>query len=58
MDCAEKISSSIYTPSHRFRKSLAQERFQSNLEFRYQIKEPSIKFRKGFAKSMMQIASF
>ena len=34
----------------RFRKSLAQERFMSNLEFRYQIKVSSITFRKGFAK--------
>ena len=30
----------------RFRKSLAQERFKSNLEFRNQIKVSSIKFRK------------
>ena len=31
----------------RFRKSLAQERFKSNLEFRYQIIVASIKFRIG-----------
>ena len=40
----------------RFRKSLAQERFRSNLEFRNQIIVSSIKFRKGFAKSMVPIA--
>ena len=34
----------------RFRKSLAQERFKSNLEFRNQIKVSSIKFWKCFAK--------
>ena len=34
----------------RFRKSLAQERFKANLEFRYQIIVSSIKFRKGFVK--------
>ena len=32
------------------RKSLAQERFKTNLEFRYQIIESSIKFRKGLLK--------
>ena len=42
----------------RFRKSLTQERFKSNLEFRYQIIVSSIKFRKGFAKFMIQIALF
>ena len=39
----------------RFRKSLAQERFKSNLEFRYQS---SVKFRKCFAKFMIPIALF
>ena len=42
----------------RFRKSLAQERFKINLEFRYQIIVLSIKFRKGFAKFMIPIALF
>ena len=42
----------------RFRKSLAQERFKSNLEFRNQIRVSSIKFRKGFAKFMIPIALF
>ena len=38
------------TIESRFQKSMAQERFKSNLEFRYQIIVSSIKFRKGFAK--------
>ena len=42
----------------RFRKSLAQERFKSNLEFRNQIKVSSIKFWKCFAKFMIPIALF
>ena len=49
------------TPSHhriQLRKSLAQERFKSNLEFRYQIIVLSIKFRTGFAKLMIPIALF
>ena len=46
------------TIEFRFRKSLAQERFKSNLEFRYQIIVSSIKFRKGFAKFMVPIALF
>ena len=45
MNCAEKLLEptiffNLYTKSpieFRFRKSLAQERFKSNLEFRYQI---------------------
>ena len=37
---------------------MAQERFKSNLEFRYQIIISSIKFRKGFAKFMIPIALF
>ena len=41
-----------------FPKSLTQERFKSNLEFRYQIIVSSIQFRKDFAKFMMQIALF
>ena len=41
-----------------FRKSLAQERFKSNLEFKYQIKVSTIEFRKGFAKFMIPIALF
>ena len=46
------------TVEFRFQKSLAQERFKSNLEFRYQIIVSSIKFRKGFAKIMIPIALF
>ena len=46
------------TIEFRFRKSLAQERFKSNLEFRYQIIVSSIKFRKVFAKFMIPIALF
>ena len=42
----------------RFGKSLAQEGFKSNLEFRNQIIVLSIKFRKGFAKFMIRIALF
>ena len=37
---------------------MAQERFKSNLEFRYQIIVSSIKFRKGFEKFMIQLALF
>ena len=39
-------------------KSLAQERFKSNLEFRFQIIVSSIKLRKGFAKFMALITLF
>ena len=46
------------TIEFRFRKSLAPERFKSNLEFRYQIIVSSIKFRKGFVKYMIPIALF
>ena len=46
------------TIEFRFRKSLGQERFKSNLEFRYQIIVSPIKFRKVFAKSMIRIALF
>ena len=42
----------------RFRKSLAQERFKSNLEFRNQILVSSIKFWKCFAKFMIPIVLF
>ena len=61
MNCAEKLLEptiffNLYTK--RFRKSLAQERFKSNLEFRYQIIVSSIKFRKGFAKFMIPVALF
>ena len=41
------------TIEFKFRKSLAQEKFKSNLEFRYQIKVLSIKFRKCFVKFML-----
>ena len=42
----------------RFRNSLAQERFKSNLEFRYQIIVSPIKFRNSFAEFMIPIALF
>ena len=42
----------------RFRKSLAQEKFKSNVEFRNQIIVLSIKFWKSFAKFMIPIALF
>ena len=66
MNCAEKIIRAnnflqflhLVTIESRFRKSLAQERFKSNLEFRYQIIASSIKFRKGSSKFMIQIALF
>ena len=66
MDCAEKITRANnllqfihqVTIEFRFRKSLAHERFKSNLEFRYQIIVSSIKFRKGFSKFMIRIALF
>ena len=55
MNCAEKNmrTNNLLQFIHqviiefRFRKFLAQERFKSNLEFRYQIIVSSIKFRKG-----------
>ena len=57
MKCAEKLLEptiffNLYTSHHRIRlrKSLAQERFKSNFEFRYQIVEQSIKFRKRFCE--------
>ena len=43
------------TIEFRFRKSLAQERFKSNLKVRYQIIVSSLKLRKGFAKFMIPI---
>ena len=46
------------TIESRVLKSLAQERFKSDLEFRYQIIVSSIKFRKGFSKFMIPIALF
>ena len=65
MHCAEKLLEptiffNLYTksPQNSVRKSLAQERFNSNLEFRYQIIVSSIKFGKGFAKFMIPIALF
>ena len=63
MNCAEKLHEStiffnILTIVFRFRKSLAQERLESNLEYRYQIIVSSIKFLKCFAKFMIPIALF
>ena len=46
------------TTEFRFQKSLAQERYKSNWELRYQVLVSSIKFRKGFAKFMIPIALF
>ena len=46
------------TIKFRFRNSLAQERFKSNLEFRYQIIVSSIEFRKCFAEFIIPIALF
>ena len=46
------------TTEFRFGKSLAQERFKSNLEFRYQIIVTCTKLRKCFAKFMIPIALF
>ena len=61
MNCAEKLLKptiffNLYTIEIRFRKSLAQERFKSNLEFRNQIIVSSIKFRKISVKFMIPIA--
>ena len=60
MNCAEKITRANnlqfihqVTKEFRFRKSMAQEWFKSNLEIRYQIIVSSIKFRKGFTKFMI-----
>ena len=63
MNCAEKLLEptiffNLYTIEFRFPKSMPQERFMSNLEFRYQLIVSSIKFRKGFAKFMIPIALF
>ena len=64
MNCAEKLLEPTIQFIHqvtieiRFPKSLAQERFKSNLEFRNQITVSSIKFWKCFAKFMIPIALF
>ena len=58
MDCAEifiRTNNLLQfiqqvTIETRFRKSLAQERFKSNLEFRNRIIVSSLKFWKCFAK--------
>ena len=46
------------TIESRFPKSLAQEKFKSNLKFRYQIIVSSIEFRKGFVELMIPITLF
>ena len=46
------------TIEFRFGKVMAQERFKTNLEFRYRIIVLSIKFRNGFVKFMIPIALF
>ena len=63
MNCSKNIRANDFlqfihqvTIEIRFQKSLEQERFKSNLEFRYQIIVSSIKFRKYFAKIMIPIA--
>ena len=43
------------TMEFRFRKDLAQKRFKSNKEFRYQNIVSSVKFRNCFAKFMIRI---
>ena len=66
MNCAEKNIRANnllqfiqqVTIEFRFRKSMTQERFKSNSEFRYQIIVSSITLRKGFAKFMISIALF
>ena len=65
MNCAEKIIEANNLQflhqvaiEFRFRKSLTQERFKSNFEFRYQIIVSFIKFRKGFTKFMIPKALF
>ena len=65
MNCAKNIRANNLlkfinqdTIEFRFRKSMAQERFKSNWEFRYQIIVSSIKVRKGFAKFMIPMALF
>ena len=65
MNCAEKLLEPNLlqfihqvTIEFRFRKSLAQERSESNLEFRNQIIVSSVKFRKGLANFMIPIALF
>ena len=66
MNCAEKIIRANnllqfihqVTIEFRFKKPLAQERFQFTLEFRYQIIVQYIKFGKGFAKFMILITMF
>ena len=61
MNCAEKsLEPTIFFNLYNFmfQKSLAQEKFKSNLEFKYQIIVWSIKFRKGLAKFMIPIALF
>ena len=66
MNCAEKnIRANNFlqfihqvTIEFRFRKSLAQERFKSNLQFRYQLIVSSIKYSEDFAKFMILIALF
>ena len=61
MNCAENIRfNSLLQLIHevtiefRFQKPLAQERFKSNLEFRYKIIVSTIKFRKGFVKPCLR----
>ena len=65
MNCAEKLSEptivfNLYTKSslNSGSKTMAQEKYKTNLEFRYQIVVSSIKVRKGFAKFMIPIALF
>ena len=61
MNCAEKLlDPTIFhqvTLEFSFGKSLAQEKFKSNLKFRYQIIVSSIKFGKGFACACVEISN-
>ena len=66
MNCAEKTIRANnllqfinqVTIKFRFRKPLAQERFKSNLKFRYQIIVQLIKFRKDFVKFLIPLTLF
>ena len=65
MNCTEKLLEptiffNLYTksPQNSDFESLWQERFKSNLEFRYQIIASSTTLRKGFAKFMIPITLF
>ena len=65
MNCTEKLLEptiffNLYTksPQNSGPESLWQERFKSNLEFKYQIIVSSTTLSKGFAKFMILISLF